>query len=145
MSGSATGWLLTATAGHALSATAPTVMSGFGVWLSTGISRISLVVAGSAAVGGVMCPALSVGTIKDRTSLRTVTCDRSGPNGNSPGRVTGPKEYRPDALPVGDGAWPHYYSTSCLHGLHSRCRKECKFCEERCRCDCHREEVVMLS
>lgn len=43
-----------------------------------------------------------------------------------------------------------YLSTSCWHAvhddvafperravLHERCRQECKWCSERCRCDCH--------
>lgn len=33
---------------------------------------------------------------------------------------------------------PHYLSTSCLHDLHHRCRGVCKFCPEKCRCDCHK-------
>lgn len=31
-----------------------------------------------------------------------------------------------------------YLSTACLHQLHERCRKTCKFCETGCRCSCHR-------
>lgn len=32
----------------------------------------------------------------------------------------------------------HFYiSTACHHGLHSRCRTICKFCQERCLCPCH--------
>ncbi len=38
--------------------------------------------------------------------------------------------------------WPHYYSTPCLHHLHEQCKGKCKFCEERCRCDCHQEKTV---
>lgn len=35
-----------------------------------------------------------------------------------------------------------YLSTACLHGLHDRCRKQCKFCTAECICACHRSEVV---
>ena len=31
----------------------------------------------------------------------------------------------------------HYHSTACHHGFHDRCRKVCKFCPERCGCECH--------
>jgi hypothetical protein len=34
----------------------------------------------------------------------------------------------------------HYLSTACQHGEHRVCRKVCKFCSERCRCDCHKDE-----
>jgi hypothetical protein len=49
-----------------------------------------------------------------------------------------------DLLP--SGADPHppggYVSTSCRHAierpsLHGRCRLECKWCSESCRCSCH--------
>ena len=30
-----------------------------------------------------------------------------------------------------------YTSTACHHGMHDRCRKECKFCGVKCRCACH--------
>ena len=54
--------------------------------------------------------------------------------------MTGEKEDRPDAAVVpGETHWPHYYSTSCIHGLHDRCLGECKFCPAKCRCRCHRE------
>jgi hypothetical protein len=29
-----------------------------------------------------------------------------------------------------------YVSTACLHGMHSRCIKSCKFCEAPCGCGC---------
>lgn len=29
-----------------------------------------------------------------------------------------------------------YVSTACLHGIHSRCIKSCKFCSAPCQCDC---------
>ena len=32
-----------------------------------------------------------------------------------------------------------YLSTACHHELHEECRKECKFCEVSCVCDCHVE------
>lgn len=32
-----------------------------------------------------------------------------------------------------------YLSTSCHHGLHPRCRKECKWCRKPCACACHTE------
>jgi hypothetical protein len=36
------------------------------------------------------------------------------------------------------GANPHdYLSTACFHGLHERCRLNCKFCGVDCRCPCH--------
>ena len=31
-----------------------------------------------------------------------------------------------------------YMSTACQHGLHDRCRKQCKFCEAKCSCSCHK-------
>lgn len=34
-----------------------------------------------------------------------------------------------------------YLSTACFHGLHDRCRKECKFCGVACKCDCHNQQV----
>lgn len=34
----------------------------------------------------------------------------------------------------------HYTSTACLHHFHAECRKFCKFCQERCRCECHDED-----
>jgi len=38
---------------------------------------------------------------------------------------------------------PHaYLSTACQHALHSDCRRDCKFCSEPCRCDCHRGAEV---
>lgn len=38
-----------------------------------------------------------------------------------------------------DEVYPHhfYFSTACLHDLHDRCRKTCKFCHESCNCVCH--------
>lgn len=33
-----------------------------------------------------------------------------------------------------------YLSTACYHGLHERCRKECKFCATKCRCPHHEEK-----
>jgi hypothetical protein len=30
-----------------------------------------------------------------------------------------------------------YLSTACLHGLHDRCRRTCKFCNAPCQCTCH--------
>jgi hypothetical protein len=30
-----------------------------------------------------------------------------------------------------------YLSTACLHNLHNQCRKQCKFCEALCKCECH--------
>jgi hypothetical protein len=31
----------------------------------------------------------------------------------------------------------HYLSTACLHGMHTGCRIQCKFCRAVCRCKCH--------
>lgn len=31
----------------------------------------------------------------------------------------------------------HYLSTACVHGLHSRCRRLCKWCDVECLCLCH--------
>lgn len=36
----------------------------------------------------------------------------------------------------------HYRSTACLHGLHERCRKQCKFCGVACNCECHADAVL---
>lgn len=41
--------------------------------------------------------------------------------------------------------WPHYTSTSCMHGLHKECKGKCKFCEERCRCACHKPDLDISS
>jgi hypothetical protein len=30
-----------------------------------------------------------------------------------------------------------YLSTACFHGLHGRCRRNCKFCDAPCNCACH--------
>ena len=35
-----------------------------------------------------------------------------------------------------------YTSTSCLHDLHGRCRRVCKFCNEPCMCICHWRESM---
>lgn len=35
---------------------------------------------------------------------------------------------------------PHYFSTSCFHKRHLQCKGVCKFCPEKCRCDCHKGE-----
>lgn len=35
-----------------------------------------------------------------------------------------------------------YLSTACLHYLHDRCRRTCKWCQSFCTCDCHRWEEV---
>ena len=32
-----------------------------------------------------------------------------------------------------------YVSTACHHGLHDRCRGQCKFCGVKCGCSCHRQ------
>jgi len=33
---------------------------------------------------------------------------------------------------------PHVYlSTACMHELHDKCIKKCKFCPSKCVCDCH--------
>ena len=37
------------------------------------------------------------------------------------------------------GYHPHYLSTACQHNEHETCRKVCKFCPEKCRCECHKE------
>jgi hypothetical protein len=34
-----------------------------------------------------------------------------------------------------------YLSTACLHELHGRCRRTCKFCDTPCWCDCHTKET----
>jgi hypothetical protein len=31
-----------------------------------------------------------------------------------------------------------YLSTACFHLRHAECRKQCKFCNIRCLCECHR-------
>lgn len=33
-----------------------------------------------------------------------------------------------------------YISTACHHGIHARCRKMCKFCDQPCGCHCHKDE-----
>lgn len=37
-----------------------------------------------------------------------------------------------------------YTSTACQHGMHDRCRKECKFCGVACRCDCGHKQVTEM-
>lgn len=48
-----------------------------------------------------------------------------------------------------------YLSTGCYHGEHDYCRSmtgwqgekrpaQCKFCDARCECDCHREEFGLM-
>lgn len=45
------------------------------------------------------------------------------------------EDYDTELLPI---TVPHMYvSTSCTHGLHTRCRLTCKFCTALCLCDCH--------
>ena len=44
----------------------------------------------------------------------------------------------PIPLQAEGALWPHYFSTTCMHGLHDKCKGKCKFCEEKCRCRCHR-------
>lgn len=34
----------------------------------------------------------------------------------------------------------HYISTACLHFKHEACRRQCKFCEQTCRCPCHLDQ-----
>lgn len=41
------------------------------------------------------------------------------------------------AQPVCEGDPHTYTSTACHHGLHDRCRKQCKFCAVSCACRCH--------
>lgn len=36
----------------------------------------------------------------------------------------------------------HYKSTACHHGIHVRCRRECKFCDRPCRCFCHEDDAT---
>jgi hypothetical protein len=45
----------------------------------------------------------------------------------------------PEGRPV-HGDEHIYLSTACHHGLHDRCRKECKFCAVRCLCSCHKPQ-----
>lgn len=53
-----------------------------------------------------------------------------------PGVVMASADSKP-AMPRKQSAH-EYLSTGCTHGLHEQCRKRCKFCRARCRCDCHR-------
>lgn len=39
--------------------------------------------------------------------------------------------------PAAAGKLHAYRSTACFHGLHERCRKQCKFCCVLCDCSCH--------
>ena len=51
------------------------------------------------------------------------------------GRWYGPGD-RHACMEPADGEGEHrYLSTACLHGLHDRCRKVCKFCGQPCVCD----------
>lgn len=55
--------------------------------------------------------------------------EETGTFGKVPDDTTGQAD-SPDATHV-------YVSTACLHGLHDRCRLQCKFCPSTCHCDCH--------
>jgi len=48
-----------------------------------------------------------------------------------------PAEHLPHDVVVRQGAHD-YLSTACWHGLHPRCRDDCKFCAAECACRCHR-------
>jgi hypothetical protein len=45
--------------------------------------------------------------------------------------------YRADNPSWAGRAWPHYFSTYCIHDRHADCRKTCKVCAAPCLCDCH--------
>ncbi len=32
-----------------------------------------------------------------------------------------------------------YLSTACQHDEHGLCRRTCKYCSAKCRCDCHQK------
>lgn len=40
-----------------------------------------------------------------------------------------------------------YHSTACQHGIHEQCRRTCKFCDQKCGCDCHAAptEIIIVS
>jgi hypothetical protein len=71
-------------------------------------------------------------------SLRCANCgvvDGDTGNGFSPAKGV---NLAPEPLVYKDADAPHdYLSTACLHGLHDRCRKQCKFCSVACKCACH--------
>lgn len=53
-----------------------------------------------------------------------------------------PKEVPASTTIIKTGEGHDYLSTACFHGLHERCRKECKFCGQWCKCKCHRQEAA---
>ena len=43
-----------------------------------------------------------------------------------------------EAVPAAEAHPDHdYTSTACIHGVHNRCRQQCKFCSVKCGCICH--------
>lgn len=55
----------------------------------------------------------------------------------------------PSSPPVSSGSpWTPpgkahaYCSTACLHQLHGKCRRTCKYCGEPCWCACHGKELA---
>jgi hypothetical protein len=44
-------------------------------------------------------------------------------------------------FPVADKIEHDYLSTACFHGQHDRCRRQCKFCDAACNCECHKAEL----
>lgn len=66
--------------------------------------------------------------------------DRSGlqaAGDNAGGAACSPAPGAASTSSQGGDASHNYLSTACLHGLHDRCRENCKFCAAPCRCECH--------
>ena len=39
----------------------------------------------------------------------------------------------------------HYYSSGCVHEVHTLCDLVCDICGEPCRCECHEEKVPAVT
>jgi len=46
------------------------------------------------------------------------------------------------SVKIGEKKLHVYTSTACQHGLHDKCRLVCKYCDEPCRCGCHKPGAV---
>jgi DNA-binding XRE family transcriptional regulator len=68
------------------------------------------------------------GTIHPRYHYRISTLLEEDPSPGPP---------QPSARRAEWVAWPHYWSTYCIHLRHPDCRLTCKMCDAPCRCPCH--------
>lgn len=67
------------------------------------------------------------------------------PHGGNWGSISPPKDWVRPAHPS-TPAEHHYISTACLHGRHTECRKQCKFCSANCACkECEHSPMIPSS